>query len=78
LSRRTPEVLALCFGVGAADHVMYGSDDPHNIGDMKGCLARVDGPPPDQREKVRGQNAQRIRRSPSSSALPYGERVAQA
>jgi aminocarboxymuconate-semialdehyde decarboxylase len=54
------EALALCIGVGGADHVMYGSDYPHNIGDMKGCLARVNALPADQREKVRGQNAQRI------------------
>ena len=54
------EALALCINVGGADHVMYGSDYPHNIGDMKGCLARVDALPADQREKVRGQNAQRI------------------
>jgi aminocarboxymuconate-semialdehyde decarboxylase len=39
---------------------MYGSDYPHNIGDMKGCLARVNALPGDQREKVRGQTAQRI------------------
>ena len=56
----SPEALALCIGVGGADHVMYGSDYPHNIGDMKGCLARVDALPADLREKVRGQNAQRI------------------
>lgn len=55
-----PEALALCIGVGGADRVMYGSDYPHNIGDMKGCLARVNDLPADQREKVRGQNAQRI------------------
>jgi len=54
------EALALCIGVGGADHVMYGSDYPHNIGDMKGCLARVNALPADQREKVRGQTAQRI------------------
>ena len=54
------EALALCIAVGGADHVMYGSDYPHNIGDMKGCLARVNALPGDQREKVRGQTAQRI------------------
>jgi len=40
--------------------VMYGSDYPHDIGDMKGCLERVDALPPDQREAVRGANAARI------------------
>lgn len=54
------EALELCINVGGADHVMYGSDYPHNIGDMKGCLARVDALPAGQREKVRGGNAQRI------------------
>jgi aminocarboxymuconate-semialdehyde decarboxylase len=55
-----PEALALCIDVGGADHVMYGSDYPHNIGDMKGCLARVDALPAAQRDAVRGGNAQRI------------------
>ena len=54
------EALALCVEVGGADHVMYGSDYPHNIGDMKGCLARVDALPAAQREAVRSGNAQRI------------------
>ena len=54
------EALELCINVGGPDHVMYGSDYPHNIGDMKGCLARVDALPAAQREAVRGGNAQRI------------------
>lgn len=56
----TPDSLALCMAVGGADRVLYGSDYPHNIGDMKGCLARVDALPPDQRRAVRGENAKRI------------------
>ena len=52
--------LALCIEVGGADRVLYGSDYPHNIGDMKGCLARVDALPAAQRAAVRGANAQRI------------------
>jgi aminocarboxymuconate-semialdehyde decarboxylase len=52
--------LEMCIDVGGADKVMYGSDYPHNIGDMKGCLARVDALPADQREAVRGGNALRI------------------
>jgi aminocarboxymuconate-semialdehyde decarboxylase len=55
-----PEALELCIKVGGADRVMYGSDYPHNIGDMKGCLARVDALPAGQREAVRGANAERI------------------
>jgi aminocarboxymuconate-semialdehyde decarboxylase len=55
-----PEALALAIEIGGADHVMYGSDYPHNIGDMVGCLERVDALPAEQREAVRGGNAQRI------------------
>ena len=54
------EALELCIAVGGADKVMYGSDYPHDIGDMKGCLERVDALPPDQRGAVRGANAARI------------------
>lgn len=54
------EALELCVAVGGADRVMYGSDYPHNIGDMKGCLARVDALALQQRQSVRGANAARI------------------
>jgi aminocarboxymuconate-semialdehyde decarboxylase len=54
------ESLELAVKVGGADKVLYGSDYPHNIGDMKGCLARVDALPPAVRDAVRGGNAQRI------------------
>jgi aminocarboxymuconate-semialdehyde decarboxylase len=55
-----PEALKLCIDVGGEDNVLYGSDYPHNIGDMKGCLARVDGLPGAQARKVRSGNAERI------------------
>ena len=55
-----PEALALALAVGGADHMLYGSDYPHNIGDMEGCLARVDALPAGQRDAVRGGNALRI------------------
>ena len=54
------ESLELAIKVGGEDKVLYGSDYPHNIGDMKGCLARVDALPPAQRDAVRGGNAMRI------------------
>jgi aminocarboxymuconate-semialdehyde decarboxylase len=54
------ESLELALKVGGDTNVLYGSDYPHNIGDMKGCLARVDALPPAQRDAVRGGNAQRI------------------
>lgn len=52
--------LELALEVGGADRVLYGSDYPHNIGDMKGCLARVNALAPRVRDKVRGGNAMRI------------------
>jgi len=54
------ESLELAIKVGGADKLLYGSDYPHNIGDMKGCLARVDALPSAQRDAVRGGNAMRI------------------
>ena len=54
------DVLNMCVSVCGTDNVLYGSDYPHTIGDMAGCLSRVDALPGDVREKVRGFNAQRI------------------
>jgi aminocarboxymuconate-semialdehyde decarboxylase len=54
------ESLELALKVGGSENVLYGSDYPHNIGDMKGCLARVDALPPALRDAVRGGNAMRI------------------
>ncbi len=56
----TQEALDLCIIVAGSDNVLYGSDYPHNIGDMKGCLARVDSLAPDVRDKIRSKNAERI------------------
>ncbi len=52
--------LQLCIDAFGEENVMYGSDYPHNIGDMAGCLSRVNSLMPPQRDKVRGLNAQRI------------------
>jgi aminocarboxymuconate-semialdehyde decarboxylase len=54
------ESLELALKVGGDTNVLYGSDYPHNIGDMKGCLGRVDALPAAQRDAVRGGNAMRI------------------
>jgi len=43
-----------------ADNVMYGSDYPHTIGDLPGCLKRVNDLPDTARDRVRGHNAQRV------------------
>jgi aminocarboxymuconate-semialdehyde decarboxylase len=53
--------LGLCLhAAGTARNLLYGSDYPHNIGDMKGCLARVRSLPPDQARLVSGRNAERL------------------
>jgi len=54
------DVLDMCVSVCGADNVLYGSDYPHTIGDMAGCLARVDALTGAVRDKVRGGNARRI------------------
>ncbi len=56
----TQGALDLCVNVGGANNVLYGSDYPHNIGDMRGCLQRVNSLPAEQRSLIRGQNALRI------------------
>jgi aminocarboxymuconate-semialdehyde decarboxylase len=40
--------------------VLYGSDYPFSIGDMKGMLARADALPAAQRDAVRSGNAERL------------------
>jgi aminocarboxymuconate-semialdehyde decarboxylase len=52
--------LDLCVDVAGAGNVLYGSDYPHNIGDMAGCLSRVNALAPDVAARVRGGNAKRI------------------
>ena len=54
------EALEMCLNVGGEANVMYGSDWPHNIGDLKGCLGRVNSLPARARKAVSGTNAERI------------------
>jgi aminocarboxymuconate-semialdehyde decarboxylase len=54
------ESLELAIKVGGEDKVLYGSDYPHNIGDMEGCLARVDALPAAQAKRVRGAAAREL------------------
>lgn len=42
------------------ERVLYGSDFPFLIGDMKGVLARVNALPAAQRDAIRGQNHRRL------------------
>ena len=55
-----PDVLDLCVKTFGAENVMYGSDYPHTIGDMPGCLQRVNSLADSAREKVRGLTARRV------------------
>jgi len=53
--------LDLCLSVaGSPDRVLYGSDYPHNLGDMVGCLARVTALPPDQAKRIAGTAAAKL------------------
>jgi aminocarboxymuconate-semialdehyde decarboxylase len=52
--------LRAAIDLAGPSHVLYGSDYPHQTGDMPGCLARVDRLPADQKNAIRGENAKRI------------------
>jgi len=53
--------LDLCIEVaGGPERVMYGSDYPHNIGDMAGCLARVNALDPAAAKLVKSGTAQKL------------------
>ena len=53
--------LQLCIETaGSQDQILYGSDYPHPIGDMAGCLARVDELPSLTARRIRGANAVRL------------------
>ncbi len=53
--------LELCLAAAGSDErVLYGSDYPHNIGDMAGCLARVNALKPEAARRVAGKNAEKL------------------
>jgi len=53
--------LKLCMEAAGSDtRVLYGSDYPHNIGDMAGCLARTGELGPAAAKRVQGANALRL------------------
>lgn len=55
------QALELCIEVAGSDErVLYGSDYPHNIGDMQGCLARIDALRAPSAARIRGDNAARL------------------
>ncbi|HET7142342.1 MAG TPA: amidohydrolase family protein [Candidatus Limnocylindria bacterium] len=54
------DALDLCLKVGGPSQLLYGSDYPHNISDMTGCLARAEALPGEVVEDVKSRNAMRI------------------
>ena len=55
------DALELCIKVAGSDErVLYGSDYPHNIGDMVGCLARVNALKADSAKRIAGKNAEKL------------------
>jgi aminocarboxymuconate-semialdehyde decarboxylase len=57
----TREALELCIAAaGSGERLLYGSDYPHNIGDMTGCRSRVDALPRKTSRLIAGQNARRL------------------
>ena len=56
------EALLLALKLAGPRQLLYGSDYPHNIGDMQGCADRVEALPISDEEKgmIRSENARRI------------------
>lgn len=54
--------LWLACKLAGPDHVLYGSDYPHVIGDVKGCAARVEALeiPESEKKLIRSENARRL------------------
>jgi aminocarboxymuconate-semialdehyde decarboxylase len=56
------KALKLAYDLAGPERLLYGSDYPHNIGDMPGCAARItelDVPEP-EKEQIRSGNARRL------------------
>lgn len=56
------DALQLAYTLAGPERLLYGSDYPHNIGDMKGCADRVTALPIPEAEKelIRAGNAKRL------------------
>jgi aminocarboxymuconate-semialdehyde decarboxylase len=56
------DALWLAYRLAGPERLLYGSDYPHNIGDLRGCAARIDGLaiPEAERALIRGGNARRL------------------
>jgi aminocarboxymuconate-semialdehyde decarboxylase len=56
------QALLLAWRLAGAQRLLYGSDYPHNIGDMAGCAARIETLPigAEDKEMIRAGNARRL------------------
>ena len=56
------DALQLAYKLAGPEHLLYGSDYPHNIGDMQGCAERVEALPIGEEEKelIRSGNAKKL------------------
>ncbi|MEO5885974.1 MAG: amidohydrolase family protein [Candidatus Limnocylindrales bacterium] len=52
--------LRYLISVVGADRVMFGTDWPHQVHDIAGAMANTAALPPDERDAIRGGNAQRL------------------
>jgi len=52
--------LKYLINVVGADRVMFGTDWPHQVFDIRGALANTGALPPDQRDAIRGGTAAKL------------------
>ncbi|MEO7663885.1 MAG: amidohydrolase family protein [Candidatus Limnocylindrales bacterium] len=55
-----PGALRYLISVVGPDRVLFGTDWPHQVHDVAGSLANTGELPPDQRDAIRGSNAERL------------------
>lgn len=55
-----PEVLRFLISVVGVDRVLFGTDYPHQVHDMRGSLVNTAALPPDQRRAIQENNARNI------------------
>lgn len=56
------QALRMAYDLAGPERLLYGSDYPHNIGDMPGCAERISqlDVPETEKDMIRGGNAQRL------------------
>jgi aminocarboxymuconate-semialdehyde decarboxylase len=56
----SPQALNYLISIVGVDRVLYGTDYPHQVHDLRGMLAKTRAMPPDHRDAVREGNARRL------------------